>query len=265
MARHKKHPPHEEHADETWLIPYADLLTLLLALFIVLFASSQVDQKKLSAMAASMGYAFNSPLSGAPPGTFAIMPSVGGSQSSGQDPATMEAGQLSALKRSLDMYVLESGLNAELESTMTDQGLVVRIRDTVLFNSGSADILPKAKEITAKLADLLGGLDQNIWISGHTDNVPINTYQYPSNWDLSAARALNVMKIMFEHNPKLKPDKFSAIGYSEYRPLAKNDSEQGRAKNRRVEVLIERKYKEQVSGSPDGNNKSTSSTDKPKN
>ena len=242
MSRHKKHPPHEEHADETWLIPYADLLTLLLALFIVLFASSQVDQKKLSAMAASMGYAFNSPLSGAPPGTFAIMPSIGGE--SGHDAATSEAGQLAALKRKLDLYILENNLNTELDAKMTDQGLLIRIRDSALFDSGSADLRSDAQKISAKIADLLGSVEQSILISGHTDNVPINTARFPSNWDLSSQRALNVMKFILATNSKLKPERFSAIGHSEYRPLAPNDNEQNRAKNRRVEVLVQRKYME---------------------
>lgn len=243
MARHKKHPPHEEHPDETWLIPYADLLTLLLALFIVLFASSQVDQKKLSEMSASMGYAFNSPLSGAPPGTFAIMPSTGGGES-GHDAATSEAGQLAALKRKLDLYILENDLNTELDAKMTDQGLLIKIRDSALFDSGSADLRSDAQKISAKIADLVGGIDQSILISGHTDNIPINTARFPSNWDLSSQRALNVMKFILVSNPKLKPERFSAIGHGEHRPLVANDSEQNRSKNRRVEVLVQRKYME---------------------
>ena len=81
-------------------------------------------------------------------------------------------------------------------------------------------------------------------ISGHTDNVPINTARFPSNWDLSSQRALNVMKFILATNSKLKPERFSAIGHSEYRPLAPNDNEQNRAKNRRVEVLVQRKYME---------------------
>ena len=100
------------------------------------------------------------------------------------------------------------------------------------------------QKISLKIADLVGGIDQSILISGHTDNVPINTARFPSNWDLSSQRALNVMKFILASNPKLKPERFSAIGHGEYRPLVANDNEQNRAKNRRVEVLVQRKYNE---------------------
>ena len=127
---------------------------------------------------------------------------------------------------------------------MTEQGLLIRIRDSALFDSGSADLRSDAQKISAKIADLLGSVEQSILISGHTDNVPINTARFPSNWDLSSQRALNVMKFILATNSKLKPERFSAIGHSEYRPLAPNDNEQNRAKNRRVEVLVQRKYME---------------------
>ena len=93
------------------------------------------------------------------------------------------------------------------------------------------------------MAGLLGAIPERVIISGHTDNVPINTVHYPSNWELSSARALNFMKFLLASNPALNPARFSAIGYSEYRPAATNSTEEGRMQNRRVEILIARTFK----------------------
>lgn len=250
MSRHKKHPPHEEHADETWLIPYADLLTLLLALFIVLFASSQVDQGKLARVAQSVDVAFAGPFNSAPSGgAFSIGPPGGGpgqkgsaTFSKGDTPIEMEIKQLSSVKSDLESYIKAKDLDNDLETVMTDQGLIIRIKDTALFPSGSADLGVPAKDLTIKIAEIIGAVPQTIIITGHTDNVPINTAKYPSNWDLSTQRALNVMKFILEVNPEILPQRFSTIGYGEYRPISLNDTEEGRAKNRRVEVLVQRQY-----------------------
>lgn len=238
MARHKQGPPHEEHADETWLVPYSDILTLLLALFIVLFASSQVDAKKFAAVANSFGAAFSSPFSSAPGGQYSIKPPGGGPPQTEMTPAQIEMSQLASVKGQLDVYIKDRQLSGDLETTITDQGLMVRIRERALFASGSADLYPEAQEITRKMAELLSQIPQQVLISGHTDNMPINTMEFPSNWDLSSKRALNVMKYMLYNTPELKPERFSAIGYGEYRPLAPNTTEEERGKNRRVEVLI---------------------------
>lgn len=250
MSRHKKHPPHEEHADETWLIPYADLLTLLLALFIVLFASSQVDKGKLARVAQSVDAAFSGPFSSAPSGgVISIGPPGGGpgqrgetTFAKGETPIEMELKQLSSVKNELEGYIKSKNLDNDLETVMTDQGLIIRIKDTTLFPSGSADLGVEARDLTAKIAEIVGSVPQTIIITGHTDNVPINTPRYPSNWDLSAQRALNVMKYMLEVNPEITPQRFSTVGYGEYRPLSLNDTAEGRAKNRRVEVLVQRQY-----------------------
>lgn len=238
----KRHEPHEEHADETWLIPYSDLLTLLLALFIVLFASSQLDQKKFAQMAQSFEAAFASPFDSSRNNS--LINIAPGSPAVGMTPAEMEAAQLNELKARIEKYASAHNLTKDIEAVITDQGLVLRIKDTALFPSGSADLQPASQQLAAKIASLLVNLPQNIIISGHTDDVPINTAQFPTNWDLSSKRALNFMKFLLAQEPSLKPQNFSALGYGQYRPIAGNDSAEGRAKNRRVEVLIARNYKQ---------------------
>ncbi len=236
MKKRHRRVHHEEHADETWLIPYADLLTLLLALFIVLFASSQIDQQKFSKMITSFESAFGGPFEGMSGGRFSVLPP--GNQSSGPTPADKEMAQLKGAQSHLEKFIQMNKMSKDLEAVIIDQGMLIRIRDNALFASGSADMFPEARQVAAEIAKLLVPLNQNVIISGHTDNVPINTYEFPTNWDLSSKRALNFMKFLLAQEPTLKPEKFSAIGYGEYRPLASNDSIDGRAKNRRVEVLI---------------------------
>ncbi len=244
MAKRKHGPPHEEHADETWLVPYSDLLTLLLALFIVLFASSQVDARKFAAVASSFESAFAGPFSSQPGGAYSIKP-PGGAQPQPQEMSAvqMELAQLTAVKAQIDAYIREKRLSGEFDTSITEQGLVIRIRDQVFFDSGSAALYPAAREIAGSIAAVLGQIPQQVIISGHTDNVPINTAEFPSNWDLSSKRALNVMKFMLYNHPELNPERFSAVGYGEYRPLVSNGTEEGRVKNRRVEVLILRSAK----------------------
>lgn len=236
MKKKHRRIQHDDHPDETWLIPYADLLTLLLALFIVLFASSQVDQQKFAKMITSFEAAFGGPFESMSGGRFSVLPP--GQQPPGPTPADKEMAQLKGAQVQLEKYIRINKMSKDLEAVIIDQGMLIRIRDNALFASGSADMFPEARQVAAEIAKLLVPLNQHVIISGHTDNVPINTYEFPTNWDLSSKRALNFMKFLLTQEPTLKPEKFSAIGYGEYRPLVSNATEDGRAKNRRVEVLI---------------------------
>lgn len=248
MARNKHHAEHhEEHADETWLVPYSDILTLLLALFIVLFASSQVDEKKFDEMRQSFSTAFST----GSPALLDNMSSVQHYQESAPSNSdqqmkekafTQETAQLAEVKRQLDKYITDNGLAGDLQTTLTDEGLMIRIKENALFPSGSAALLPESRRFGAQIAKMLLPLSQKIVVSGHTDNIPIDTYEFPSNWDLSAKRAVNFMKFLLAQE-KLQPERFSAIGYGEYRPLTANDSDESRAKNRRVEIMVVRNYK----------------------
>lgn len=256
MSRNKRSAPHheEEHADETWLVPYSDVLTLLLALFIVLFASSQIDQKKFEQMAGALAGAFSGqsffenvrtvPQASAdqpqPPDRMQSVFSAMGNDKGAN--FQHETAQLVEAKRQLDRYIEENNLTGSFGTALTDGGLLVRIKDSALFPSGSAELLPTSRAYGATIAAMLATLPQQVIISGHTDNVPINTAEFPTNWDLSAKRALNFMKFLLAQDSKLQPARFSAVGHGEYRPAAANATEEGRAQNRRVEVLVVRKY-----------------------
>ncbi|MER2128100.1 flagellar motor protein MotB [Solibacillus sp. FSL H8-0523] len=239
--KHKKHKKHEEHIDESWLVPYADILTLLLALFIVLFASSSVDQEKLDQMSAVFNDIFTS-------GTGvmdnpAVVQTQNGSTSQLQTGASKYMEDQDRLKESqnrVEEFIAINELEKQFETKMTDEGLLITIRDSVLFDMGRAELKAEYATIADELSQLLMfDPPRNIVITGHTDNVPINTNEFDSNWELSVMRAVNFMKEVVAGNEELDPKYFSVKGFGEFSPIASNDTEEGRAKNRRVEVLVQ--------------------------
>ncbi|MBE6095909.1 MAG: flagellar motor protein MotB [Schwartzia succinivorans] len=271
MSKKKKHgPPHEEEAGEAWLLPYSDLMTLLLALFLCLFCMSKVDGGKAKQMGAAFGRAFNLGSGGM---GLSILPGFGpaaypqshGGTGSGDGNGVgtgdgngtgsgdgvdhgnraylAENETLEHLQQTMDQYIATNHLKDSLRTTLTEEGLMIRIRETALFPSGSAELVNESQLIVPVVAGLLAAIPERVIISGHTDNVPIATEQYPSNWELSSARAMTFMKALFASNATLNPARFSAIGYSEYRPVAPNETEEGRRRNRRVEIMIARSYK----------------------
>lgn len=239
MSRIRKKQHHDEHVDEAWLIPYADILTLLLALFIVLFATSKVDQQKLEELSTAFNIAFS--------GNVSILDGKSASsiikKENDSPKYNIENNQLLKTKQLLDQYILDEHLTAKLETELLDEGLAIRIRETVLFPSGSASLFPESRKIASDVSRMIEPLPQKIIVSGHTDNIPINNSEFQSNWDLGTRRSLNFLKLLFNLNPQLKPERFVVAGYSEYTPVADNMSEDGRAKNRRVEILILRSTK----------------------
>jgi chemotaxis protein MotB len=278
VAKKQRHEDHEEHVDESWLIPYADLLTLLLALFIVLFATSQTDQKKLEELSKSMQGAFsggkgfmeffgivqpsrnedpesknrtNEETSGQLKNpdrgdSEESAPTVGEKENSpsGQDSEELaeaeqkEQENLDALKQELDSYITDNSLDTQLDTTLGDHYVMITIRDQALFASGSATVKPEATVLADAISDILASYpDYMVTVSGHTDNVPITTRTYNSNWDLSTARSLSFMKELFR-NANVNQKRFSSTGFGEFRPIATNDTAEGRAQNRRVEVSI---------------------------
>lgn len=250
----KKKEHHEEHADETWLIPYSDLLTLLLALFIVLFASAQVDEKKFEELKATFNIAFSGnpailerPKAGeGDPATPTVpqLPTIVDPLNGPKEKAYMqETAQLIELKKTLDKYIADNGLQGDLSTALTEDGLMIRIKDAALFPSGSANLRPESLRLGTEIAKLLTPLTQRVTVSGHTDNMPINTREFPSNWELSSQRAVNFMRFLLSQQQGLMPARFSATGYGEFRPLAGNNTVEGRSANRRVEVLIQRNYR----------------------
>lgn len=245
MARKKRGAPHEEHEGEPWLLPYSDLMTLLLALFIALFAMSQSDTEKVKEMAQAFSAAFNM---GGPSFFDQMGPSPGrkaelvATEDAGNSAYIQEAKQLEQIQKEIEEYIKENNMTEQVSTMMTDDGLMIRIKEQALFPSGSATLVAEAQKIAPVIAGLLATIPERVIVSGHTDTVPINTAEFPSNWDLSSKRALNFMRYIVGSDNRLNPARFSAIGYGEYRPIADNNTEEGRQANRRVEILIARNY-----------------------
>lgn len=243
MAKKKRPAPHEEEAGEAWLLPYSDLMTLLLALFISLFAISQTDQTKMAQMAQAFSAAFNM---GGPSFFDQAGPSVSqqrelmSDEDQGNQAYLAENQTLEQIQKEMEEYIRQNNLQDELSTQLEEEGLMIRIKERALFPSGSAELVPESERIGPIVAGLLASIPERVLISGHTDTDPISTAEFPSNWELSSVRAMTFMKYLLSINNKLNPARFSAIGYGEYRPIAKNDTDEGKQMNRRVEILIAR-------------------------
>ncbi len=234
-------PEPEKDRSERWLLTYADLITLLLIFFIVLYTISKQDVAKFEQIAESL----NSALTGSKE---IIGDSAGPSMIPGFHgfnlPVTdtvedeQEEDMMEEIKRKVQELVKREGLQASISVTREERGVVVRIVDHVLFRSGYADLTPQADRILKAIGKiLLINKDQYIRIEGHTDNIPISNHRFPSNWELSAARATNVLRL-FAEKSGIDQRLLSGVGYGEFRPIADNSTDGGRAKNRRVEIVI---------------------------
>jgi chemotaxis protein MotB len=238
--KHKKHR-HEEHMDESWLIPYADLLTLLLALFIVLFASSTVDVQKLEQFSVVFSEIFDGGSGVMENPSPAPLPVPQSPNETDKESSAFIEDQksLEEIQNRVDEYIAVNELENQLATELTDEGLLLTFRDSILFDSGSANIKSEYNKIADEIANLLEfDPPRSIIVTGHTDNIPMNSSVFATNWELSVMRAVNFLKMVVK-NPDLNPLLFSAKGYGEFKPIASNDTAEGRSQNRRVEVLIQ--------------------------
>lgn len=250
MSRKHKHEEHMNH--EAWAIPYGDLVTLLLALFVVMYAISSVNEGKFRAASASLSEAFKGVPRTAMPvqiGSIPVLskgkeldvnlaeaerPADGGNtdsiDSGGEGLAVKEmAGQLSdALSDLIEAKVIVV--------RQTPFAIEVEIQTDLLFTSGQAKLSPSAQEILRRLAAVLKAFPNPIKVEGHTDNVPIRSAAFLSNWELSSARAATVVHLLM--NAGVSPQRMAVIGLGEYRPVASNKDEAGRNRNRRVQLII---------------------------
>ena len=228
-------------SQDRWMVSYADFITLLFALFVVLFAFAKADQKKQTQVSESIDSAFNAL------GVFS-----GTNSASSQDHAAssmntvMDENVLSPARVKEDLDRLRRELEKSLSSQvaahsismkMGRDGLVISLREAGFFSSGSAtprpDTIPTLRQISASL----GQTPYDLRIEGHTDNVPIHTAEFDSNWELSSARATRIARIFIDMKA-ISPERISAAGYSEYHPAASNDTADGRSENRRVDLVV---------------------------
>lgn len=215
---------------ERWLLTYADLITLLLAFFIVMYSMSRIDAKKFGEVAKA--------LQGVLRGSTGIIPERSianlGQQLGG---GPMKIGDLRLMQTKLKQAIAEVGLEKEITPIIDERGLVVHVTESALFDAARADLKPTARPALDLVARALAGLANSVRIEGHTDSRPISTARFPSNWELSTARAATVVRYFIEQH-KWLPYRISALGYGEYRPLVRNDSPANMAKNRRVDIVV---------------------------
>jgi chemotaxis protein MotB len=227
MAR-KPLPPAPANHDR-WLISYADFLTLLLALFVVLFASSQLDKKKALQVSHAVTEALEKGGSG-PHGRPPPAPSV--------VPAPKAAApELMASMNHLQQVLVEEIRTGKVEIHPDPRGLVISLRQAAFFPSGGDEIASSGFDSIEKIAGTIRELPNPVQLEGHTDSAPIHNRRFRSNWDLSAARSIAMLEL-FRDRFGIPADRFAVAGYADAKPVDSNDSAEGRAHNRRVDIVI---------------------------
>ena len=240
---------HENH--ERWLLSYADMITLLMAMFIMLYGMSIIDLKKFDQFKAGIAKQMGkSPIVEGGQGLLvagtgindAAAPVIGsGSRNGATDAPEVRGeatrGDIGDLVKEVDRRLAEAGLAGEASLESDPRGLIVYLSDKVLFDSGEALVSIHGQQVLAQLAEVLRHIDNTFVVEGHTDDVPTNGTQWPTNWELSVARATNVLRFLVEGRGIPGP-RASAAGYADTRPRVANDSPEHRALNRRVEIVI---------------------------
>jgi chemotaxis protein MotB len=233
MSRRKRAHAGGHTNSERWLLTYADMITLLLALFIILFSISTVSKVKFKALAHEMSGGFN--------GTDADNRPPSAPPQAPAKPVNSDTKSLDALAAALTKYVRERRLTKSVAVHSEKRGVVVSLRtNQAMFASGSAVLEPGAGQLIHAVAGFLQAPDQRmriLKIEGNTDDVPISTPTYPSNWELSTSRAVAVTRHLSEDDG-IAPDRLAAIGFAEWHPLAPNTSEANRLLNRRVDIVV---------------------------
>lgn len=241
--------PRSRVSQERWLVSYADFITLLFAFFVVLYAFAKADERKQAQVSEAIDSAFKSfgVLSNATaetqPRTSAYtatgLPSAPPATITGESVLTpgKVKEDLSKIQHELQQSLAKQIAEHTVSIRMGRDGLVISLREAGFFDSGSSIPHPEAMTTLRKIAASLGTMPYDVRVEGHTDNVPIHTSEYASNWELSSARATHIARL-FLNLRAIAPDRLSAAGYAEFHPLATNDTPEGRATNRRVDLVI---------------------------
>jgi len=238
MARKKKHGEHVNH--ERWLVSYADFITLLFAFFVVMFAVSQVDTKKVGRFTESFSNAVG--LITAPAGAGLLpgegdLPEASGMRGTPTKTAPSEQDALTALQQSLADKAALGGAFSGVKIVRRGNELVLRMDATVLFDSGADILAEPAGEVLKTIAEELRTRDVILRVEGHTDTIPVTNGRCRSNWDLSTARAATVV-VKLAGELQMDPRRLAAVGYGEFQPIAPNETPEGRAQNRRVDFVV---------------------------
>jgi chemotaxis protein MotB len=244
MRRRRRRIAYDHENHERWLISYADFITLLFAFFVVMYGISAVNEGKYRILASSLGTAFGkAPADVAVPqlSTVELPPEVR-QRTLKQQQAIEEQEHMTDVASSLLDVMGPLVKEGKVRVTQSRRGVSIEINANVLFQPGRAELAPQSLAVLRAVADTLKNEPFNLEITGHTDNIPISNSLFPSNWELSAVRASSVVRLLADSG--IAPARLFAIGREASQPLASNDTAEGRARNRRVELMI-------LSGMPD--------------
>lgn len=249
MARKKVQEEHVNH--ERWLVSYADFITLLFAFFVVMYSISSVNEGKYRVLSSTLVTAF-SPNSSLKPVQYgkqlqapiiqhkALIDNPDDIARIGVDheitPTSRELAQMQKIADEVEFKLKKLVDEDKVNIFKTNKGVEIEIKSSILFVSGQAVIQNSAKSVLKDISAVLAGLDAPINVEGFTDNIPIKTLIFPSNWELSASRAANVVHLFSEYG--IKPERMSAIGYGEYKPIVSNNTAEGRERNRRINIVV---------------------------
>ena len=222
-----------------WMTTFSDLMSLLLTFFILLFSMSSVVESKFDQASASMSLAFTGQ-DGLLPEETTVVPTnngdveeIEGVETTGEEIPP----ELVEMYKEMEKELKEQGMEGNISIKIDSEGIYLDIKDSILFTSGSAEIVGAGKETLDNLAELINQVPNEVIIEGYTDNVPMSNAQYASNWELSTSRAVSVLRYLSEEK-QVDPTRLSARGYGEYQPIAPNDTAKNRAENRRVNIVI---------------------------
>lgn len=224
-----------------WLLTYADLITVLLVFFIVMYSMSQADQEKFSVLAEALQEAFG--MSGRMSGEvdvnqFDLNGFFGDlDEGSGLGDGDFELESLRSIGHRLASWAVQRDLGGEVRIVLSGRGLVVSFQEAVFFELGKADINEDSRQVLREIASFLKEIKNDVNVEGYTDDLPIQTVEFPSNWELAARRATNVGRFLIE-DAGLQPHRISATSYGEHRPSYPNDTDEHRARNRRVDLVL---------------------------
>lgn len=232
---------------ERWLVSYADFITLLFAFFVVMYSISQVNESKYRVLSSTLQQAFKPAASVSPPAINGHTNLAG--KGTPVQLSLARGGNLGILEESFRDEFSELLDNELMRISSNEMWLQIELRDNILFDSASADVSRQAREIFSRVSTILSTTDNPIQIEGFTDNVPIATERFPSNWELSSARASAIVKWMAEQG--VDASRLAAVGYGEHQPIADNNTPDGRAQNRRVAIMIARDTLDRPSNSLD--------------
>lgn len=228
MSRRQRKEEEQPKGSPLWMTTYGDMVTLLLTFFVMLFAFSEVDKAKYDQIAESLRGALKGMPSvlERPQGDISIL-----------DPIPIVTPEFESLYESFHELLGDEELAGATDIYMDERGLVVSFKEQLFFDIGSIEIKPGARTLLRRVGEILARGENQIRVEGHTCDLPIRNERFPSNWELSVGRATNVTRFLIEV-AGIAPVRLAATGYAEFRPVAPNDSEENRTKNRRVDIVL---------------------------